>query len=212
MPRVDPHNSKAPGRFALVGRSVVFWKAMDSTSDSLLSRVKRPTEAAAWDRLVQLYAPLLYGWARRLGLQDSDAADLVQDVFVLLVRKLPEFEYEQGKSFRGWLRTVLVNKWRDRPPALRSLAHAGDSLLVDGEGGRAAEEEADYRRYVIGRALQLLEPEFSSSTWKAFTAYVIHDLPAAEVATQLGISPNMVYLAKSRVVSRLRRELAGLIG
>ena len=185
---------------------------MDSTSDSLLERVKRPTESAAWDRLVQLYAPLLYGWARRMGLQDSDAADLVQDVFVLLVRKLPEFEYEQGKSFRAWLRTVLVNKWRDRPPALRSLADAGDSLLVDGEGGRAAEEEADYRRYVIGRALQLLEPEFSTGTWKAFTAYAIHDRPAAEVARQLGISPNMVYLAKSRVVSRLRRELAGLIG
>lgn len=185
---------------------------MDSTSASLLQRVKRANEAEAWDRLVQLYAPLLYGWARRLGLQDSDAADLVQDVFVVLVRKLPEFEYEPGKSFRGWLRTVMVNKWRDRPPALRSLADAGDILLVDGEDGRADEEEAAYRRYVIGRTLQLIEPEFSSSAWQAFTAYAIHDRPVADVAFQLGISPNMIYLAKSRVVARLRRELDGLIG
>src|SRR5687767_14676256 len=90
---------------------------MDSTPQSLLEKLRLAPEPACWDRFVQLYTPLLYDWARRLHLQDADAADLVQDVLLALVRKLPEFEYQPQKSFRAWLRTMLVNKWRDRPAA-----------------------------------------------------------------------------------------------
>jgi RNA polymerase sigma-70 factor (ECF subfamily) len=87
---------------------------MNPTPVSLLERLRRPDERAAWDRFVELYTPLLYYWARRAGLQESDAADLVQDVFALLVQKLPEFTYEPGRSFRAWLHTVTLNKWRER--------------------------------------------------------------------------------------------------
>jgi RNA polymerase sigma-70 factor (ECF subfamily) len=89
------------------------------TPASLLERLRQPGDGAAWDWFARLYTPLLF-WARRTGLQETDDADLVQEVFALLVRKLPEFRYEPGGSFRGWLRTVLVNKWRElnrrRPP------------------------------------------------------------------------------------------------
>ncbi len=64
---------------------------MSTTPVSLLEQLRQPTAARAWPRFVELYAPLLYDWARRLGLQDADAADLVQDVFAILLRKLPEF-------------------------------------------------------------------------------------------------------------------------
>ena len=87
---------------------------MDSTPVSLLERLRRPAEQAAWERFVRLYTPLLCQWARRLGLRGADAADLVQDVFVVLVQKLPEFRYDPRRRFRGWLWTVTLNKWRER--------------------------------------------------------------------------------------------------
>jgi RNA polymerase sigma-70 factor, ECF subfamily len=74
---------------------------MESTSSSLLLRLRQPGEQASWQRFVDLYTPLLYFWACRMGLSSADAADLVQDVFVTLVQKLPQFEYDSGKSFRA---------------------------------------------------------------------------------------------------------------
>src|SRR4051794_39668704 len=87
---------------------------MVQTPVSLLDRLRQPGAQEAWTRFVQLYTPLLYSWARQAGLQEHDAGDLVQDLFVLLMRKLPEFRYDPAKSFRAWLRTVLLNLWRDR--------------------------------------------------------------------------------------------------
>jgi RNA polymerase sigma-70 factor (ECF subfamily) len=186
---------------------------MEPTSVSLLERLKRPTDESSWDRFAQLYAPLMFDWARRLGLQDADAADLVQDVFLVVVRKLPEFQYQPGRSFRGWLRTVLTNKWRDRPAAMHTLAAGREGLLaaLADENGQAEEEERAYRHYLIGRTVELLRPEFSDPVWRAFTAYAVEGQPVEEVAQSAGLSVNSVYLAKSRVVSRLRRELSGLV-
>ena len=87
---------------------------MTSTSATLLKRLQRPDDQAAWDRFVELYTPLLYYWARRMRLQEADAADLVQEVFALLVQELPRFDYDAQKSFRGWLRTVTLNKWHEK--------------------------------------------------------------------------------------------------
>lgn len=74
---------------------------MTNTSPSLLKRLRRPEDQAAWDRFVELYTPLLYDWARRMHLQEADAADLLQEVFAVLVQELPRFDYDAQKSFRG---------------------------------------------------------------------------------------------------------------
>ena len=87
---------------------------MLSTPASLLERLRRPEPGQAWEQFVRMYTPLLCQWARRLGLQDHDVADLVQDVMVRLHQKLPEFVYDPAKSFRAWLRTVLINQWRNQ--------------------------------------------------------------------------------------------------
>jgi DNA-directed RNA polymerase specialized sigma24 family protein len=92
------------------------------TPVSLLERLRQPNPDHAWERLVELYTPLLYHWAKQTGCRESDAADLVQDVLVLLVRKLPEFRYNQERNFHGWLRIVAQNCWRNlqrRMPATR---------------------------------------------------------------------------------------------
>jgi RNA polymerase sigma-70 factor, ECF subfamily len=184
------------------------------TPASLLERLRLPAEPAAWARLVELYTPLLYSWSRRLGLQAQDAADLVQEVFTVLVVKLPEFRYDPQKSFRAWLRTVLLNKWRNR-----QRRHAGAPLeaagvpLPDRAGADAPDAfgDAEYRQRLVGRALHLMRAEFQPATWKACWEFVAEGRPAAEVARELGVTVNAVYLAKSRVLRRLREELEGLL-
>jgi RNA polymerase sigma-70 factor (ECF subfamily) len=177
----------------------------------LLERLQQPTEQRAWDRFVQLYTPLLSLWARRLGLQDHDADDLVQDVFTVLVRKLPEFRYDPQQRFRGWLWTVTVNKFRERRRQA-VLAAAGAPLPEEAEPDVAEViSETEYREYLGRRALELMRAELEPATWQAFWEYVINERTAADVARELNMTENAVYLTKGRVLRLLRRELAGLL-
>jgi RNA polymerase sigma-70 factor (ECF subfamily) len=187
---------------------------MDTTSLSLLERLRRPGEQAAWERFVELYTPLLYDWACRLGLQPQDAADLVQDVFVTLVRTMPEFEYDHHKSFRAWLKTVAVNRWRDlRRQRVPQPTGAGDDLPDPRPGAAEAEafEEAAYQQALAARALDLVKNDFHPATWAAFWEHGVEDRPAAAVAAELGLSVGAVYAAKFRVLDRVRREVRGII-
>lgn len=186
---------------------------MNTTSVSLLHRLRSPDEQEAWARFVALYTPLLLEWTRRLGLQSQDAADLVQEVFTLLVQKLPQFRYDQTRGFRKWLRTVVTNKWRDlvrrRQPA---ILDGHDPALVELAAPEEGDvlSEAEQREMLLRRALQLMQSEFSPKTWKACWEHVVAGRPASEVAAELGIAVGAVYVAKSRVLCLLRQELAGL--
>src|SRR5262245_6719557 len=147
---------------------------VDTTSLTLLQALRRPGDAAAWNRFVRLYTPLLYHWARRLGLQQSDAEDLVQDVFTLLLRKLPEFRYEPGRSFRNWLRVVALNKWRER--CRRASPPTGNGNLLDlvaAPDATDAFEEAEYRQQLVRRGLELIRAEFSDAAWQSFERHVL---------------------------------------
>lgn len=191
--------------------------AMHTTPVSLLERLRGAADQAAWDRFVALYTPLLYHWARRFGLKDSDASDFVQDIFTILVRTLPTFVYEPAKRFRGWLWTITRNKWREwqrrlagrpEPFQMESLVEVGE--LGDVEPGQGI-DEVEYRKYVVDRAMQLMQAEFQPKTWKACWEYVVEGRAAADVAKELGMSVNAVHLAKARVLRRLREELSGLL-
>jgi RNA polymerase sigma-70 factor (ECF subfamily) len=143
---------------------------------------------------------------------ESDASDLVQDVFALLVAKLPQFAYRPEMRFRGWLWTVTRNRWRERKRR-RSAATMSGSAIDHATVSDSTEDfdDDEYHTYVVNRCLQLMQCEFKPITWKACWAYVVEDRPAAEVATELGITVNAVHLAKSRVLRRLREELKGLL-
>ena len=187
---------------------------MNTTSASLLERLCQPGASEAWHRFVHIYTPLLYYWARGAGLPTHDAADLVQEVLVVLLQKLPEFEYDSRKSFRGWLRTIALNKWRER---CRRFAARPDQAGDTGLSGVADRDpvagfaEAEYREQLVRRALQIMQAEFEPTTWKACWEVVVASRPAAEVAAELGVSVDVVYSAKSRVLRRLRKELDGLM-
>lgn len=183
----------------------------DDTSSSLLLQLRMPgKDVAAWDRFVRLYTPFLAHCLKPLSLQPADAADLLQDVFLLLYQKLPEFNYDRKQSFRAWLKTVLLNKWRDwqKGRSLRNCERLADLADVD---SLAVFEEEEYRRYLVKRALEVMQADFQPTTWQACWQIVVQGRPAAEVAAELGLSLNAVYAANYRVLHRLRQDLDGLL-
>jgi RNA polymerase sigma-70 factor, ECF subfamily len=183
---------------------------MNTTSVSLLERLRKSDDQSAWARFVDLYTPLLCYWGRRAGLSEPDTADLVQDVFQVLVRKLPTFAYNRQGTFRGWLRTVLLNQWRTslRRRTEQPLIAVNDRIADPADPDALIEK--DYRDYLINRALQVMKADFHQSTWQACWEHVACNRPAAEVAAELGITVKAVYMAKARVLRRLREELDGL--
>lgn len=186
---------------------------MHTTPPTLLERLHQAGNEAAWVRLVALYTPLLFGWARRCGETEHDAADLVQEVFVALVQTLPTFHYDRTGNFRGWLRTLLLNKLRDRKRRAVRAGRALAQLPHDDWLPNVAETywEEDYHKELACRALQMMQAEFTPSTWKACWETVGQGRSAAEVARELGLTENAVYIARCRVLRRLRQELGGLM-
>ncbi len=187
---------------------------MHVTPASLLFRLRSSEETSAWTKFVDLYTPLLFHWAEKLGQQESDRADLVQDVFLILWRKLPEFEYDSGRSFHAWLKTIFLNRYRSRLRKREAMTCAAADLLqfdinVTDVSLQLAEEEE--RRFLIRQAFRLIESEFSVQQQQVFREYVLNEQPPDQVAKNLGISPGAVYGIKSRILSRLREELRQIL-
>lgn len=187
---------------------------MTTTSASLLMRLREPTDRDAWSRFVKLYGPLIFKWAQRVGLDAEDASDLVQDVMALLLRKLPEFRYDDSRSFRSWLKTVTINKWREQCRR-KSLPIADATMSGMARLPDPYDEldfwESEYRNQVIARAMQLMQSEFQPATWQACRRYVFGGESPDALAKELGVSVWTIYSAKSRLIKRLREELDGLL-
>ena len=192
---------------------------MDNTPRSLLDRVCRRSDEMSWKQLVDVYTPFLRGVLRHHGVPDADGDDLMQDVFAVLIREVPQFRHsDRPGAFRTWLRGILVNRlrgyWRGRRNAPAPNGGGDPMKQLDGledpscELSRAWDRE--HNEHVVRRLLEMLRPEFTLSTWQAFRRHVIDGAEAAAVAEELGLSANAVLIAKSRVLRRLRQESAGL--
>ena len=138
---------------------------IDSTSESLLVRLKSPENAEAWSRFAELYSPLIFYWARKNGLGTHNAADLVQEVMTLVFQKIPEFQYDSRRSFRGWLRKLTLNKHRERIRKKSvSIEDVGQSQLVNVPekiNGHSSDDDLasqtwDFRRACPGRNQKLI--------------------------------------------------------
>ena len=190
----------------------------DSTSLSLLARVQG-NQPAAWEQLVELYAPLVYHWCRRGGLGPDDGADVFQEVFRAVAEHIGAFRRDRaGDTFRGWLRTITRNKVRDlfrrrqeQPRAeggsdaqLRMLA-VPDPLADEGP------EEVDLVAGQLRRALESLRGEFEERTWRAFWEVQMEGRATDEVGAELEMTASAVRKAKFRVLRRLREELGDLM-
>jgi RNA polymerase sigma-70 factor (ECF subfamily) len=188
------------------------------TRASLLVRLRDGHDREAWRQFVDLYAPLVYGFARRRGLQDADAADLMQDVFRAVSVAAGRLDYDPAKgAFRSWLFTVTRNKlYNFAERNKRQAQAAGDSgtrrLLEEqpGADGHEQQWEHEYRKQLTARAMDAVKGEFQESTWRAFWMTAVENRPAKEVALALKTSPGAVYVARSRVVARLREQIQEL--
>jgi RNA polymerase sigma-70 factor (ECF subfamily) len=210
------HDSHEPG----VGEGR---PSTSSTSRSLLERV-RADDPEAWDRLVALYAPLVLHWCQRLGLARQDVADVFQEVFRAVAGHIRGFHKDQpGDTFRGWLRTITRNKVHDHyrrlhhEPAGVGGSEAQARLLAIPSPGLGEESDApgsdeEAERGLLRRALEMIRDEFEERTWQAFWRTTVDGQLPRDVATELGMSPGAVRVAKCRVLHRLREELGDVLG
>jgi RNA polymerase sigma factor (sigma-70 family) len=181
------------------------------TRPSLLLRLRDVEDAEAWREFVRLYTPLIFGHCTRHGLQEADAADVAQEVMLVAAQAMPEFEYDaQRGKFRGWLlqttRHRLHKFFTRQHRSPQSASETTIERFVDREPG--AEEwarwEEDYRQRLFDWAAAKARPEFQPATWDAFRLTAVNSVSVKEVARQLGISVGAVYIARSRVIARLR--------
>lgn len=191
------------------------------TRVTLLTRIRDGRDADAWREFVQIYGPVVYRFARNRGLQDADAADLMQDVLRSVSRHAGRLDYDPKKgTFRGWLYTVTRNKiynflsaQKNRPRGSGDAdAHERlDATPAREEDGPDEEWEREYQRGLSARAMDRVKGEFQPATWQAFWGTAVDGKPAAEVGAALKMSPGAVYVAKSRVLARLREEVRELM-
>ena len=189
-----------------------------TTRISLLLRLRDTHDLPAWERFVSLYAPLVYGFARRKGLQDADAADIAQDVLTSVAQQMRQWQYspERG-SFRGWLFTIARNRIKNwlASAARRTDATGGDDNFSAMQsqpepGPEYSDWDADYARHVFHWAAAIVRQQVSEQTWQAFEITAVEGQSGSDTAKTLGMTIGAVYLARSRVMSRLRELVQGI--
>jgi RNA polymerase sigma factor (sigma-70 family) len=185
------------------------------TRASLLVQLRDATNHEAWHEFVRLYSPIVYGFARKRGLQDADAADLMQDVMRSVSKAIQRLDYDRQQGmFRGWLFTITRNKIFNHLSAKRIRPQAsGDEntnrlLESQPDGNDGSDDwEMEYQRRLAAIAMERIRGEFQENTWQAFRLTAIEGVAAAEAAKQVGMSPGAIYVAKSRVLARLKEEV-----
>jgi RNA polymerase sigma-70 factor (ECF subfamily) len=182
------------------------------TRASLLVRLRDPRDEAAWREFIALYGPLVYNYARKQGLQDADAADLSQEVLRTVSTCVGRLEYDPSRgSFRNWLFTVVRRKlstWRSaRGNRLRGSGDPAAQQLLEQYPAPAPEEaewEAEWEDQVFSWACAQIRKEVTDSTWQAFWRTALEGQPTKRVAAELGLTPTAVYLARHRILTRLK--------
>ena len=192
---------------------------MNDTSLSLLCQLKQTPDAESWQQLLEFYSPLLRRWLKQCDVQPNDVDDLVQEVLMTVSSELASFDHNgRPGAFRSWLRTTLVNRVRNHWRAKGRLPTAGGSDverrladLADPNTALTQIWNRQHDRHVLSKLLNRIESDFSENTWSAFRLTALEGEKPNEVANQLDISVNAVFIAKSRVLSRLRQEAEGLV-
>ena len=188
------------------------------TRDSLLVQVRSPGNREAWDQFVQIYRPVIYRLARSRGLQDADAQDLAQQVLIAVASAITTWEKsDEQVRFRHWLRRVarnaIVNALSRRPYDRAVGGSSAQSFLEDLRGNSPqsdAEIELEYRRELYLRAARQVQVDVEPETWRAFELTVIQEMNMDEVALTLKKSIGAIYVARSRIMQRLREIIREL--
>jgi RNA polymerase sigma factor (sigma-70 family) len=194
-------------------------KESPETRHSLLVRICDPQNEPAWTEFAEIYEPLVYRLARRKGLQHADASDLTQEVLATVAGAINQWDPDPARgSFRAWLSTIARNmainllKSEQRRPR-----GSGDSQIkqwlseqADPDGEMSAVFDQEYRRELFLAAARVVSDQFQPTTWQAFWRTCVEGKDVQQVAIELGISVGNVYVARSRVIARLRKHVETL--
>ncbi len=187
------------------------------TRASLILRLPDAADVAAWDDFVSIYGPVIYRVARRHGLQSADADDLVQEVFTAVARSVSDWlERKDRGSFRAWLLTIARNTAMNYLTRRATRPFGGDGehaqrLLDEAastEKELSNEFDLEYRREVFRWAAEQVRNDVSEATWEAFRMTHIDGISIADSAEQLGMSDGNIYIARSRVMARLKEKVS----
>jgi RNA polymerase sigma-70 factor (ECF subfamily) len=190
-----------------------------TTRRSLVLRLRNPDDNVAWAEFVEVYEPLVYRLARNKGLQDSDAQDLCQEVFRAVAGAIPRWDPDPAKGrFRAWLFRIARNLVLKSLAAQRRQPAGSGSTSVQelleaqpaADPQAASEFAAEFRRRAFRWAAEQVQTEFTATTWQAFWRTGVENQPVAVVARDLGLTPGAVYIARSRVLARLRDRVEQL--
>ena len=197
---------------------------LPSLSSSLLERVQQ-MQPDAWARMVDVFSPIVYRWARTAGLSGADAADVVQDVFIAVAKNIATFERQKEKaSFRSWLATITRNRVRDafrvqqkHPPGFGGTAALERfQAIEDDQVASQSDDElelersislSDLDRRMPKRVLEIIKSECDPKTWQAFWLTTVDGDSAADVAARLDLNVASVYQVKSRTLRKLRKRM-----
>jgi RNA polymerase sigma-70 factor (ECF subfamily) len=181
------------------------------TRPSLLLRLRDADDAEAWSEFVRLYTPLIFGYCCRQGLQETDAADVAQEVMRAVAHEMPGFQYNPTRGkFRGWMLQTTRNRLhrffarQQRAPQAASESTIERFLDREPSAEEQTRWEQDYRQRLFAWAAEKARTEFQPATWNAFWLTAVDSVSVKEVAEQVGISVGAVYIARSRVIARLR--------
>jgi RNA polymerase sigma factor (sigma-70 family) len=188
------------------------------TRPSLIMRMRDPQDQEAWRTFLDLYAPLIYGFGRKSGLQDADAADLTQIVLQAVSSSIGRLEYEPAKgTFRGWLFGVARNqlsKWRraqGQPQGTGDTENLEQLAAHPAPDGVADWWETEYKRQRFLVAAGRVRPQVNEDAWHAFWQTAVGGRPASDVAAELKVNLGALYTAKSRVLALIKKEIQTLV-
>jgi RNA polymerase sigma-70 factor (ECF subfamily) len=190
-------------------------EVLPTTSETLIARVKDPADATAWTDFVAIYRPVIYRMARRRAMQDADAHDVAQKVLLAVSQAIANWEPGKDRPpFRAWLlvlsRNAIINALSRRRPDAGSGSTQTLELLheqVDNDPQTTAELALEARRETLRWATEQVRGEFSEAIWRMFWETAVLGRTPADVAGELGRTPGAVYMARFRVMQRLKEKV-----
>lgn len=191
----------------------------DATSMTLLGQLRAGRESPAWPRFYAIYAPLIQGWLRRRGIPEDVAEDVRQEVLRKVYEEIGNFDHNgRVGSFRKWLRTVMQHRlrtiqrksWRESPETKLDWSDVVDQLNDD-QSDLSRLWDAEHDAFLIDRLLSLVAKDFKEQSLTAFRRVVLRGEDITSVAEDLGMTPNAIRIAQSRILASLRRVGEGIL-
>lgn len=189
------------------------------TRQTLLIKIRDPNDSVAWDEFADLYTPLIYRFLVSRGLSSEDARDVMQESLKAVAGAIDRFEYDPEKgTFRSWLYTVVRSKLNNhfgreyRTPIPTGPTEVQGLVDEQGADDEAGQWELEYKRHMFHWATEKVRGDFQDNTWQAFWRTAVDEVAPEEVARELDMSPGSVYVAKSRVIAKLREAILSVTG